>query len=205
VYLNGMASDRKWPPFGFSRACCLLAFLMVILCGCANPVVEAYHSTGIFGPSRKVFSVNNKYYFQFPYRGGFVTYEPYFGAYWSRVAPNQSHVDWVDSKGGGAPYAETVVRGCLIYACKKAETIRLGGLPGASRAQVIGYQRMQKGSGHSIVVYDYNGRTIAEDPLRQVQVSPWKERTPAQALRIAREFSRTTFNEPTVAAFYGDF
>lgn len=192
-------------PFRFHGICLLLPLLMAVLIGCESPVFEAYRSTAIFGPKREIFSVDNKYYFQFPYRGGYVTYEPYLGAYWGRTPESRSHVDWVDSKGSSAPSADTVVRGCLIYACKKAETIRLGGLPGASRAQVIGYQRMQQGGGHSFVVYDYRGRTIAEDPVRQVSVSRWTERTPAQALRLAREFARTTFNPPKVAAFYGDF
>ncbi len=200
-----MASEFKWPPFRLISACLLLPLFMAILCGCANPVFEAYQSTAIFGPTRGVFSVNDKYYFEFPYRGGYVTYEPYLGAYWSRSALGRSQVDWVDGKSGDPPYSDTVVRGCLIYACKKAETIRLGRLPGASRAQVIGYQRIQKGGGHSFVVYDYNGRTIAEDPVRRVPVSQWTKRTPDQALRTAREFTRTTFNGPKVAAFYGDF
>lgn len=180
-----------------------LAPVAVIFLGCVNPVFEAYQSTEIFGPSRKVFMVNNKYYYQFPYRGGFVTYDPYIGAYWSKIAPNSGQKDVFDPSKDFHD-SDIVINGCLIYACEKAEKIRRGGFPGASRAQVIGFRRVQT-VGHSFVVYDYRGRTIAEDNTRWAFVSPWTERTPAQALRIAQQFNRSVFNGPTSAVFYGDF
>lgn len=177
--------------------------LALVFVGCANPVIVAYDATYILGPSRQAFSANDKCYLQFQYRGGYVTYEPSSGSYWSRMPPDRSHKEVLDTSKE-VKSTDMIVNGCLISACERAEIIRRGGLPGATRAQVIGYQRWRD-TGHSIVVYNLRGQTIAEDKKRRVVVGPWTERTPAQALRIAREFSRGSFSVPTSAVFYGDF
>lgn len=177
--------------------------LAVFFSGCANPVIVAYDATYVMGPSRQAFSANDKFYLQFPYRGGYVTYEPKSGSYWSRMPPDRSRKQLLDTSKE-VKSTDMIVNGCLISACERAEIIRRGGLPGATRAQVIGYQRLQD-AGHSIVVYNLRGQTIAEDKRHRVVVSPWTERTPAQALRIAREFTRGSFSIPTSAVFYGDY
>jgi len=187
-----------------SRALALfLLSLAAVFSGCANPVVVAYDATYLLGPSREVFSANDKCYLQFPYRGGYVTYEPKSGSYWSRVPPDRSHKELLDTNKE-VKSTDMIVNGCLIAACERAEIIRRGGLPGATSAQVIGYQRLQN-TGHSIVVYNLRGQTIAEDKHHRVIVAPWTERTPAQALRIAREFTHGSFSIPTTAVFYGNF
>ncbi len=201
---------------GFARRSCRAVFLpalALLLPGCANQVFLAYQSTPALGQARKIVSINNTYYFQFPYRGGFVTYEPKDGAFWRKTPLSLKHAGTVNDKNN-PPSSASLINGCLVYACERAEIIRRGGLPGAKRSQVIGYQRMDN-SGHSFAIYDFNGRTIAEDDQqRRVDVSPWTERTPAQALKIAREFCRkvdsgnlrrTIFNRPRNAIFYGEY
>lgn len=175
----------------------------VLWSGCADPAFQAYQATPIFGGARGVVRTGNTYQYCFPYRGGMVVYDGWRGGFWSMDKSRRPvGVARAIEPGQVAP----LPNGCLVYACMRAEEIRMGWQPGR-RAQVITYYRWD-GSGHAFVVYDLDGMSFGEDDLgRRVRLPSWKARTPDEALNLARLFCQRTnarsIAYPQEASFIG--
>lgn len=187
-----------------------LCLALVPLSGFAgpNPANVAYDRTPIFGASREVVRSTEGYVYNFPYRGGRVTYVPAKGSYWEKADGKTSS----GTVSAGAPTLSLNSRlphGCLVFACARAEEVRAGSTPGASRSQAVAFQRTD-GSGHAFVIYSLHGKTIAEDDRGyRVTVPDWNGRSQTEALRIARAFSNQThpanFPQPANAKFIGEY
>lgn len=181
-----------------------LAVAMAALSGCAHHAYEAYNTTPIFGASRRVIKTESDFAYQFAYRGGLVTYLPSAGARWSRsaAAPKRSHYSGPSGPG-------QLPNGCLVYACSRAEEIRLHPRNRESGSQVICYSRAD-GSGHAFVLYQRAGRTVAEDNRGIRTFLPsYKNRSGSQALYLASIFQQRSGglnSSPAVqAAFVGRY
>ncbi len=177
----------------------------VLWSGCADPAFQAYQATPIFGESRGVVRSGSGYQYQFPYRGGLVTYDGWRGGFWSM---DKSHRPVGVAHAMEPGQTPSFPRGCLVYACMRAEEMRLGWQPGR-RSQVIAYYRWD-GSGHAFVVYDLPGASFGEDNLgRRVRLPSWQARTPEEALRLARLFCQRARVRPTSypvqASFIGTY
>ena len=158
----------------------------VMWSGCADPALQAYQATPIFGKSRGIVRNGNVYQYLFPYRGGRVIYEGWRGGVWSMDGGRRPVGATRAMEPGQTP---SFPNGCLVYACMRAEEMRLGWQPGR-RSQVIVYYR-RDGSGHAFVVYDLHGASFGEDNLgRRVRLPSWKSRTREEALRLATLFCR---------------
>jgi len=194
---------RRYTRFVVLERVVLAIVVGVLWSGCADPAFQAYQSTPIFGKSRGIVRNGHVYQYQFPYRGGLVTYEGWRGGVWSMDKSGRPVGAVRAMEPGQAP---PFPNGCLVYACMRAEEMRMGWQPGR-RSQVITYFRGD-GSGHAFVVYDLPGASFGEDNLgRRVRLPSWKSRTPEEALRLATVFCRQTkarvSSYPREAAFIG--
>jgi len=188
-----------------------LVFVISILSiGCARSVVQAYNSTPIFSKSRHIYQVNGKYLYRFHYRGVCVTYRPNGGATIGKHAANPGSIVSVSDLDNNFPTRiGGLANGCLVFACAKAERIERGLELGVTRSEVIAFVRTG-GTKHAIVIYNKNGKTIAEDDFGYVAViTNWKARSPAQALLLATMFTYATHvygsPQPLRARFVGKF
>ena len=182
------------------RAGIIFLIILLGLTGCSSPAVDAYESTGIFGSSRELISYDAGLALRFSYRGGTVIYVPYVGSRW--IAQNRSVGTFISSgRSADLPNA------CLLYACERAEEIRLRPRNGESGSQVIAYARAD-GGGHAFVVYRKNCRLIAEDNLGfRIELPGYRVRSPQEALRLATLFHTQTARRgyPVAARFLGDY
>ena len=196
---------RRYSRFVVLEGVVLAIVVGVLWSGCADPAFQAYQATPIFGKSRGIVRNGNVYQYQFPYRGGLVTYEGWRGGVWSMDKSRRPvGVARAMEPGQTPPFPN----GCLVYACMRAEEMRMGWQPGR-RSQVIAYYR-RDGSGHAFVIYDLPGASFGEDNLgRRVSLPSWKIRTPEEALRLARLFCQRTnarvSSYPREASFIGAY
>ncbi len=181
----------------------MLAIVVGVLgSGCADPAFQAYQATPVFGNSRGIVHSGHASQYQFHYRGGLVTYDAWRGSFWSMDRRHQPVGRALEP--GQIPWFPN---GCMVYACMRAEEMRMGWQPG-KRAQVIAYNRWN-GCGHAFVVYDLPGvGTFGEDDLgRRVRLPSWKARRPEEALRLAKLFCQRTNTRscfyPKDASFIG--
>lgn len=185
----------------------LFATVLAPLALHANQAFRAFDATPIFGEMREVVREGNQYTYKFPYRGGTVSYRPKSGADWKKEGSLTSREVAGSARALGNSFP-TLSNGCMVFACARAEEMRR--IPSAgSRSQVIAYKRFD-GSGHAFVVYEKNGKSLAEDDRGyRLQVPAWKSRTPAEALAIAEYFQSRThpanFPTPIRASFVGEY
>lgn len=177
----------------------------------ADDAFQAYEATPIFGENREVIKMGKRYAYCFPYRNGTITYRPRSGASWVKTSTGETvaNVGNSPSPRGSSDAAHGLPNSCLVFACAKAEEIRYGLFPRKSKSQVISFRRSD-GSGHAFVVFIQNGLAYAEDDRGfVVPVSYWQDRSPAEALRISRDFSVQThpanFPSPCKASFVGEY
>lgn len=183
------------------QAVALLA--MATLASCANPAFEAWNATAVFGESREVFKDGGDFIYRFNFRGGTVNYRPDQGAQWIPAAGCRGSATY---SAGPAP--TSLPNGCLVYACARAEQIRLQSSRGETRSQVIGYTRSD-GSGHAFIIYQKDGMPMAEDNsgARTAMPSPIG-RSSAEALCLAELFQKrtqSTGSAPIRASFVGRY
>ncbi|GAT32122.1 hypothetical protein TSACC_2519 [Terrimicrobium sacchariphilum] len=194
---------RRYTRFVVLEGVVLAIVVGVLWSGCADPAFQAYQSTPIFGKSRGIVRNGHAYQYQFRYRGGLVTYEGWRGGVWSMDGSRRPvGVAHAMEPGQAPPFPN----GCLVYACMRAEEMRIGWQPGR-RSQVIAYYRGD-GSGHAFVVYDLPEGVFGEDNLgRKVRLPDWKNRTSSEALRLATAFCQQTkarrSSYPREASFIG--
>lgn len=177
----------------------------------ADAAFRAYEATPIFGESREVIRQGERFVYCFPYRNGTITYRPRSGASWAKTPTGErvANVGVGPASKQSSTAAARLPNSCLVFACAKAEEISYSLHPRKSQSQVISFRRAD-GSGHAFVVFRQNGLAYAEDDRGYVvPVSFWQERTSAEALRIAREFSVQThpanFPSPCKAVFIGEY
>lgn len=180
--------------------------------GAADRAFQAYDATPIFGEDREVVRMGGQYVYRFPFRNGMVTYRPQVGAAWVKSSGDDSvgRIAAAPSENSAAA-ASRLPNSCLVFACARAEEIRLG--VGRDRlktnSQVISFRR-EDGTGHAFVVYQKNGQSFGEDDRGlTVPISAWQNRGGSEALRIAREFSVQThpagYSSPCQASFVGQY
>jgi hypothetical protein len=181
---------------------CVLS-IAALLTGCASPAFQAYNATPIFGKSREVLKDRSDFAYRFTFRGGTVTYRPDQGAQWF---PKGGRSRGETFSGGHSSAA--LPNGCLVYACARAEQIRLRPAKGESRSQVVGYKRSD-GSGHAFVLFEKEGIPLAEDNSGTRAVMPHPlGRSSAEALCMATLFQRRARlggSEPVQASFVGRY
>jgi hypothetical protein len=177
------------------------AISALLFTSCANPALEAYYSTSVLGPTRQIVHHPSGEALHFNYRGGTVIYRPFVGSKWlSKRSPSTSS-EFSDSVTRNLP------NGCLVYACARAEQIRLQPRNGESKSQVIGFSRAT-GGGHAFVIYEKGGRLIGEDNLGfRGKLPRYRNRSPSEALRLARTFQALSGRPgvPVQAWFLGSF
>ena len=113
--------------------------LAISLAGCVSQAEHARQArdlTPIFGDSREIVQSRNNYLYRFAFRGGKVVYWPERGAQWLPDAPNGTRGTFA----AGLGYSP-LPNGCLVYACARAEQIRLRPECGETRSEVIGFRR----------------------------------------------------------------
>jgi len=172
----------------------------------------AYDATPIFGENREVVRKGDRFVYCFPFRNGMITYRPKSGASWVKTSTGERVSNIGSGSSATAKNSSAAARlpnSCLVFACAKAEEISYGLHPRKSQSQVISFRRVD-GTGHAFVVFRQNGLAYAEDDRGFiVPVSLWQDRSPAEALRIARDFSAQThpanFPSPCKAAFIGEY
>lgn len=140
---------------------------------------------------------------QFTFRGGVVNYWPSQGSQW-RAGPNSADGDTL----AGASEAADLLNGCLVYACARAEQIRLHPMPGESQSRVIAYRRSD-GSGHAFVYYKNGSTFTAEDNYGNTTAMPaFENRAASEALYMAKAFQKRTSAgrfPPASASFVGAY
>jgi len=200
----------------FSRIRLLLPLVAAFFLGSSpasqarDAAFEAYDATPIFGENREVIQKGDKFVYCFPYRNGTITYRPRSGASWVKASTGEKVANvGVGPAVRSSSAAAQLPNSCLVFACAKAEEIRYGLHPRKNQSQVISFRRTD-GTGHAFVVFRQNGLAYAEDDRGFiVPVSLWQNRTSAEALRIARDFSIQThpanFPSPCKAAFIGEY
>lgn len=211
---RGIPKNLKETADGFAdvaRTFMMRKFLLLIafvapIAAHANPAFRAFDATPIFGDSREVIRENNNFSYRFTYRGGTVTYRPKMGAEWKKDGAAAS--DSVAGVKGVNRNYPVFPNGCMVFACARAEEMRRNPALGI-RSQVIGYKRADE-SGHAFVVYEKGGRWFAEDDRGyKLSMPAWKNRTPEQALDIAKRFQSQTHPAssaaPVRASFIGVF
>lgn len=206
------SSSTVSPAFGFIilLAAAFVIFLSSQTAQSADDAFQAYDATPIFGDSREVIKIGKRYAYCFPYRNGTITYRPKSGASWVKASGESArNIGNNPSVRGSSSAAQELPNSCLVFACAKAEEIRYGLFPRKSKSQVISFRRSD-GSGHAFVVFIQNGLAYAEDDRGfVVPVSYWQDRSPAEALRISRDFSVQThpanFPSPCKASFVGEY
>jgi|GEM_PF-3856481 hypothetical protein len=140
---------------------------------------------------------------RFSYRGGVVNYWPSKGSQWTPTGGKNDGKIFADT-----PTAAALPNGCLVYACARAEQIRLNSSHRETKSNVITYRRAD-GSGHAFVVYKKDQAFIAEDNCgNKTRVPAYENRSRAEALYLAQTFQRRTgsgISMPVQAAFVGSF
>jgi hypothetical protein len=153
--------------------------------------------------SRTIFGNNDSDVHQFRYRGGVVNYWPSKGAQWTRNHGAESSATYA-----AAPKSASMPNGCLVYACARAEQIRLDRTDGETHSRVITYRRSD-GSGHAFVLYKSGSSYVAEDNCGNKTAMPsFENRSAAEALFMARIFQKRTaagISYPVQASFIGKF
>ena len=153
--------------------------------------------------SRTIFWNNATDMHQFRYRGGVVSYWPSRGAQWTR-----QHSSETSGTYAAAPASASMPNGCLVYACARAEQIRLERNDGETQSRVIAYRRSD-GSGHAFVLYKSGKSYMAEDNCGNKTAMPsYENRSGAEALYMARTFQKRTaagISYPVQASFIGKF
>lgn len=98
--------------------------------------------------------------------------------------------------------------GCLVYACARAEQIRLNQNDGETQSRVIAYRRSD-GTGHAFVLFKRGNAYVAEDNCGNTAVMPvFENRAAAEALYMAQTFQKRTtagLSAPVQASFIGKF
>jgi hypothetical protein len=152
--------------------------------------------------SRTIFRNPNGMH-QFSFRGGVVNYWPSRGSQWIAADGPQTGATFA-----AAPDSATLPNGCLVYACARAEQIRLHPQSGESHSRVITYRR-EDGSGHAFVLYKSRGAYMAEDNYgRKTPMPAYRNRSSAEALYMAQTFQKRTASQnfaPIQASFVGKF
>lgn len=211
-YILSSARSRLDFFFKGHRICLLTVLLMTphVRLHAADQAFRAYEATPIFGDNREVIKVGRRFVYCFPYRNGIITYRPKTGASWAKSPNGESVANvGVGPDANSSVAASRLPNSCLIFACAKAEEIRFGLFPRKSKSQVISFRRTD-GSGHAFLIFHQNGLAYAEDDRGYVvPVSLWQDRSPAEALRIAKDFSAQThpvgFPSPCKASFVGEY
>jgi hypothetical protein len=139
----------------------------------------------------------------FSFRGGVVNYWPSRGSQWTAGGSTQAKGVFADASSSAA-----LPNGCLVYACARAEQIRLHPRQGESQSRVITYRRSD-GSGHAFVLFKAGKRYVAEDNCGNSTVMPaFANRSSAEALFMAQTFQKRTaagYSAPVQASFVGKF
>jgi len=177
---------------------------VVLMEGCASDYAdEAWKMTPIFGGSRSVSRGSSGSVYRFYYRDAVVVYNPYTGSTWSNTG--KKILAGAGGALGGSRKAINLPNGCLVYACAKAEEIRLHQYPALCGSEVIGLY-WPDGRGHALVIYKTGGRAYAEDDRGfVVPVNPWQSRSAMEARRIADEFMARTSLDPVFPASSASF
>jgi hypothetical protein len=181
-----------------------------ILLFCLTAIVTAGAGEGfsrkqpppISNLSRTIFRQNGQAH-QFTFRGGVVNYWPTRGAQWTSGRDSASGGTFA-----GAPDSAALPNGCLVYACARAEQIRLHPNGSESQSRVITYRRSD-GSGHAFVLYKSGSAFVAEDNSGNKTPMPaFENRAAAEALFMAKTFQKRTaagIFDPVQASFVGKF
>jgi hypothetical protein len=152
--------------------------------------------------SRAAFQ-NNGEFQQFAFRGGVVNYWPLRGAQWTAGRGAVSGETFATT-----PESANLPNGCLVYACARAEQIRLRSQNGESQSRVITYRRAD-GSGHAFVLYKSGKTFVGEDNFgNRTPMPSFENRSASEALFMARTFQkRTSIGSftPVQATFVGKF
>lgn len=209
------SNNQLLKTFVFGAVAILSSFLgLATNAEAKDAAFTAYDATPIFGENREVLRKGDRFVYCFPFRNGMITYRPRSGASWVKASTGErmsnigsGTVPTPSTKSSSA--AARLPNSCLVFACAKAEEISYGLHPRKSQSQVVSFRRPD-GSGHAFVVFRQNGLAYAEDDRGFiVPVSLWQDRSPAEALRIARDFSIQThpanFPSPCKAAFIGEY
>lgn len=153
--------------------------------------------------SRTIFWNNASEIHQFSYRGGVVSYWPSRGSQWTR-----DHSPQGSGVYAAAPASAAMPNGCLVYACARAEQIRLDRNDGETQSRVITYRRSD-GSGHAFVLYKQGKVYVAEDNCgNRSEMPSFENRSAAEALYMARIFQKRTsagYSNPVQASFVGTY
>jgi len=161
-----------------------------------------YRTPFLLSASRTV-SRNDASFHQFRFRGGVVNYWPKRGAQWT-----VSRVKGPRETFAGAARSAGLPNGCLVYACARAEQIRLQPRGDESQSRVIAYRR-KDGSGHAFVLFKKGRTYVAEDNSGNKTGMPaFENRSASEALYLARHFQSHTaagFFGPVQASFIGNF
>ena len=156
----------------------------------------------ILNVSRTIFRSNDSFH-QFKFRGGVVNFWPSRGAQWSAGRVKGSRETFAD-----ASRTADLPNGCLVYACARAEQIRLHPRGDESLSRVIAYRRAD-GSGHAFVLFKRGKTYVAEDNSGNTAVMPaFENRSASEALYMARNFQNRTaagYFAPVQASFIGKF
>ena len=154
--------------------------------------------------SRTIFWNNESEVHQFSYRGGVVNYWPSRGSQWTRNHSTQIG----GTTYAAAPASASMPNGCLVYACARAEQIRLDRNDGQTQSRVVAYRRSD-GSGHAFVLYKSGQAYVAEDNSGHRTAMPsFENRSDAEALYMARAFQKRTaagISNPVQASFIGTY
>lgn len=153
--------------------------------------------------SQTIFRNKDSQLHQFSFRGGVVNYWPSRGSQWTRDPGTPGGAIYA-----AAPASTSMPNGCLVYACARAEQIRLDRNDGATQSRVIAYRRSD-GSGHAFVFYKQGDSFVAEDNCGNLAKMPsFENRSAAEALYMARIFQKRTaagISNPVQASFVGTY
>ena len=161
-----------------------------------------YRTPSVLEASRAIYRSDDSFH-QFRFRGGVVNYWPSRGAQWTAIRGKGPRETFAD-----ASQSADLPNGCLVYACARAEQIRLQPRGDESQSRVIAYRRAD-GSGHAFVLFKKGKTSVAEDNSGNRTVMPaFENRSASEALYMARNFQNRTasgYFAPVQASFIGKF